>query len=109
VSIPASCAGLGDPFRGLAQLRAAVAPLAAEDVPGQALTVRPDQRRAAAGRGLGQRPFPVAEPERDVLLAVHQAVEGEYTRGGAEAVAEPHRDSDPAPDRGRREHRGHRV
>ena len=40
-------AGVGDALDGLAQLRAAVAPLAAEDVAGEALAVRPDQRRPA--------------------------------------------------------------
>ena len=39
-------AGVGDALDGLAQLRAAVAPLAAEHVPGEALAVWPHQRRA---------------------------------------------------------------
>ena len=42
--------GVGDALDGFAQLRAAVAPLAAEDVPGEALAVRPDQRQPARVR-----------------------------------------------------------
>ena len=41
-------AGVGDPLDGLAQLRPAVAALAAEHVAGEALAVRPDQRRRPA-------------------------------------------------------------
>ena len=52
-------AGVGDPLHRLAQLRPAVAALAAEDVTGQALAVQPDQRAVvgAGARGAG----PVAE------------------------------------------------
>ena len=38
-------AGFRNPLDGFAELRAAVAPLAAEDVAGEALAVRPDQGR----------------------------------------------------------------
>ena len=87
-------AGLGDPLDGLAQLRAAVAALAAEHVAGQALAVRPDERRrpASAGRDGGG---PVAEPEGEVLPAVDQPVEGEHPGGRRVAVGEPQRHASP--------------
>src|SRR5439155_4768718 len=76
-------AGQRDPLDRLAQLRAAVAPLAAEHVAGHALAVRADQRRGAAGR--------VAQAQRDVFTAVDQSVEGDHPRGRGEAVGEAQR------------------
>src|SRR6185369_12658503 len=85
---------VGDRLGGLAQLRPAVAALAAEHVPGQALAVRPDQGRAPTGRRLGHGPLPVAETESDVLLAVDQALEGHHPRRRGIAVREAQRNGD---------------
>ena len=81
-------AGVGDALDGFAQLRPAVAALAAEHVAGEALAVRPDQRRpaASAGRDGGGT---IAQPEGEVLLAVDQPVEGEHARGRGVPVGEP--------------------
>ena len=93
-------AGLGDPLDRLAQLRAAVASLAAEHVAGQALAVQPDQGLDGAG-GRAAEPRPVAEAEREVLAAVDQPVEGEHARGRGEPVGEPQRHRHLRPDRRR--------
>ena len=91
-------AGLGDALDGLAQLRSAVAPLAAEDVAGEALAVRTDQRHAPRSG--------VAEREGEVLAAVDEPVEAVHARLRRVAVGEPQRQLDLRPDaRGRRSHR----
>src|SRR5581483_6884716 len=82
--------GFGDALHGLAQLGAAVAPLTAEHVAGEALAVRPDQRDGPlpGGRhGSGT----IAQSEREVLLAVDQAVAREHSGGGRVAVGEAER------------------
>jgi hypothetical protein len=101
--------GVGDAFHRLAQLRPAVAALAAEHVAGQAFAMRPHQRRPAAGRRLHQRPPPVAEAERDVFPAVDQPVERQHTGSGRIPVGEAQRHGDLAPDRRRREHLAQRL
>jgi hypothetical protein len=62
-------AALGDPLDRLAQLRPAVAPLAAEHVPGEAFTVQPHQRQPGGGGP--------AELECHVLPRVGQVGEGD--------------------------------
>jgi hypothetical protein len=57
--------GRRDPFDRFAQLWAAVAPLAAEHVAGEAFTVRPDQRDVRGG----------AEPESEALPTVDESAE----------------------------------
>ena len=101
-------AGVGDPLGRLAQLRAAVAPLGAEHVAGEALAVRPHQRRGAAGGGALERPPPVAEAEQQVLLAVGQSGEGEDVGRGRVAVGEPQRHGHLRPDGGLGRHRARR-
>ena len=95
-------AGRGDPLDRLAQLRAAVAALGAEDVAGQALAVRPHERRVAAGGAALERTLPVAEGEGEVLPAVGQPVEGQDAGGRGVAVGEAQRDGDRGAHAGRR-------
>nr|WP_244524310.1 hypothetical protein [Geodermatophilus dictyosporus] len=102
-------AGVGDELGRLAQLRPAVAPLAAEHVAGQALAVRAHQRRLAAGRATVDRAAPVAQPEGQVLPAVGQAGEGEHLGGRAVPVGEAQRDGHPGADGRRRRGGGHRF
>lgn len=90
--------GVGDPLHRLAQLRPAVASLAAKHVSGQALAVRPDQRWPSRPAGR-ERGGPIAQPEGDVLLAVDQAVEAEHSSRGGVSVAEAQRDRHLGPDR----------
>lgn len=66
-------AGGRDLFHGFAELGAAVAALAAEDIAGEALAVQPDQGRVAAvGRcavgSIIQQAVPVAEGQQEVSL-----------------------------------------
>ncbi len=93
---------LGDPLDRLAQLRAAVAPLRPEHVAGEALAVRPDERRRTpVGQG-GQAPAPVAEAEQEVLLAVNETVEGDHVGRGGVAVREAQGYDDAGPHLGGR-------
>ena len=89
---------VGDAFDRFPQLRTAVAALAAEHVPSQALAVQPHQQ---GDRRLGGVvPRPVAQRERDVLSSVTEAFETEYLGGCDEAVGEAQRQLDLAADGG---------
>jgi hypothetical protein len=88
---------LRDPLHRLAQLRAAVAALAAEHVAGEALAVQPHQRGTSSGV--------LAEREGKVLAPVGQPVEGADPGGGGVPVREPQRHGHRRPDRGDRQPR----
>ena len=79
-----------DALDGLSQLRPAVAPAAGEHIPGEALTVGPDERHPLSFSG-GQGRGPVAQPEGEILLAVEETVEGEHPGGGGVSVGEAQR------------------
>lgn len=91
-------AGVGDAFDRFPQLRTAVAALAAEDIPGQALAVQPHQRGDRRLGGAFLRA--VAERERDVLPSVREAFETEYPGPCDVAVVKAQRQLDLAADGG---------
>jgi hypothetical protein len=82
-----------DLFDGLAQLRTAVAALAAEHVAGHAFAVQPDQRHVMCEELL----FPLAQGEQQVLLAVREAAERQHLGRGAESVRKAQRHGHLAP------------
>src|SRR4051794_17162085 len=90
-------AGSGNALDGLAQLRTAVTPLAAEYVAGQALAVRADQRHVAIVGG--ERRQAGAEREREVLPTVDEPVEAEGPRVRHVSVRESQRQLDLGADR----------
>jgi len=92
----------GNPLHGLPQLRATIAPLAPEYVPGKALAVQPHQRSGTALRRALQCSLPLAEGQQQVLLAVGEPAEAQHFGNGFEPVREAQRHDDPAAHGGRR-------
>src|SRR5215213_5905526 len=86
--IPAS---FSNPLDAFAELGAAVASLAAEDVAGEALAVRPDQRRGHRRSAVVRRLRVATEAQRKVFEAVNESVEGQHARRRAVSVDEPER------------------
>ena len=85
-------AGFGNPLDRLAELRAAVATLAAEDVAGEAFAVRPDQRHRRRCSTRLERLRVPAEAQRQMFEAVDESVEGQHPGGRGVPVGEPERD-----------------
>ena len=90
---------LGDPLDRFAQLRPAVASLAAEHITGEAFTVQAHQRQPGRGGP--------AEFEGHVLLRVGQAGEADDRGSGGVAVRETQRDTNTPADRCRLGRPGH--
>ena len=99
----------GDVLNRLAHLGAAVAPLAAEDVAGEALAVQAHQRLAEGGAVGGAVQRAITQGERHMFTPIDEPGETDHPRFRGEAVGEAQRHHDGGPDLGGRWSSGHGI